>query len=101
MSDLSIPPIVADWPAKGLRGSKRTNLVISDHMGDWFVGFGKSESCQFEGTWHDMVCFARNVLASENTRISEPEFYRPGWANDNYTGPEPYLFDPDDVKGPR
>jgi len=85
-------PEVSKWPNHGIKGSKRTNLYISDHLGDWFVGFGKSEDCQFEGTWHDMICFARNVLASENTRISEPEFHRPEWMNSNYTGPTPYRF---------
>lgn len=96
MSDESRPK-VEGWPVKGLRGSKRTNLEECDHLDDWFAGFGKSEGCQFEGTWHDMVCFARNVLASENTRISEPEYYRPEWANDNYTGPTPYDFKREDA----
>jgi hypothetical protein len=81
------------WPKGGTRGAKRANVRFADFPDwDWFVGFGKDESCQFEGSWWDMICFARNVLASENTRLAAPEFYRPEWANDNYTGPKPYFY---------
>jgi hypothetical protein len=52
----------------------------------------KCESCQFEGTWWDMVCFARNVLASENTKLAAPSYYMPELENDNYTGPAPYVM---------
>lgn len=83
-------PVIPEWPQRGLRGAKRANITHSDWQRDWFVGFGKDQSCQFEGTWWDMICFARNVLASENTRLAAPEFHRPDWKNDNYTGPEPY-----------
>lgn len=80
------------FPCEGLRGAKRANLEKGgDWSKDWFVGFGKDESCQFEGTWWDMICFARNVLANENTKLVAPEFYRPEWANENYLGEEqPY-----------
>lgn len=81
-------PVITAWPSDGESGAKRAHIAKSGWMGDWFVGFGKDESCQFEGTWWDMVCFARNVLASENTRISVPEFYRPDWKIHNYTGEE-------------
>lgn len=85
---------IKSWPDKSLSGSKRTNIVQSDAMRDWdwFVGYGKNESCQFEGSWFDMVCFARNVLASENTKLAAPEFYKPEWQNDNYIGLPPYEF---------
>ena len=32
---------------------------------------------------HKGACFT-------NTRLAAPEFHRPDWKNDNYTGPEPY-----------
>lgn len=84
---------IKSWPEKWVSGSKRTNLHYSQWLSDWFVGSGKDQSCQFEGTWWDMICFARNVLASPNTELVAPEFYHPEWLNDNYTGEEmPYRF---------
>jgi hypothetical protein len=84
---------VSEWKTKRLRGAKRANLTESDWLPDWFWGYGKDESCTFEGTWWDMICFARNVLASENTKIVAPEFYKPEWKNDNYDGEDmPYEF---------
>lgn len=81
------------WPDLSLSGSKRTNLCYSDWLTDWFVGYGKCEGCCFEGTWWDMICFARNILASENTKLVAPEFYHSEWANNNYLGEEkPYDF---------
>jgi hypothetical protein len=89
---------VTKFPETGVRGAKRANLSHANDEGpqtwDWFVGWGKDPSCQFEGTWWDMICFARNVLASANTEMVAPEFYKPGWKNDNYTGEErPYEFE--------
>ena len=76
-----------------ISGAKRCNLNKSDWLDDWFVGTGKDESCYLEGTWWDMICFARNILASENTNMVAPEFYRAEWENDNYYGEEiPYRF---------
>lgn len=78
---------------KGCCGSKRTNIRSSKWIEDWFVGYGKDESCQFEGTWWDMICFARNVLANRNTMLVAPEYYKPEWENHNYAGEEsPYVF---------
>lgn len=75
------------------RGSKRCNISKSDWLGDWFVGYGKDESCQFEGTWWDMICFARNVLASPNTKQCAPEWHHPEYANNNYVGEKkPYKY---------
>lgn len=86
-------PRIREWPAAEIKGSKRTHVSFGEFSDwDWFVGWGKGPSCQFEGSWWDMICFARNVLASENTRIAAPEFHRPEWANENYTGPSPYQF---------
>lgn len=89
------------FPETCMSGAKRANLSHADcsygeakrQTWDWFVGWGKDESCQFEGTWWDMICFARNVLASKNTELVAPEFYRPDWVNDNYTGGAPYEFE--------
>ena len=92
-------PHIKEWPVKGLRGSKRTNIEITDLEGwDWFGGFGKSDGCQFEGSWWDMVCFARNILASENTKLAAPEFYRPDLAVDHYTEPGPYTYGKEKVE---
>lgn len=89
---MSKKPIINKWPCCGLSGAKRANIVESEHIPDWFTGHGKDESCQFEGTWWDMICFARNVLASDNTKLAAPEFYMPHLQNGNYTGPKPYEF---------
>lgn len=84
---------IKNFPDKYISGAKRANLRESDWLPDWFVGYGKDESCQFEGNWWDMICFARNVLASENTKMVAPEFYKPEWKNDNYCGEQmPYVF---------
>ncbi|MNV89987.1 hypothetical protein D3C71_1843250 [compost metagenome] len=89
MSDIK----VNEWPQKSTRGAKRANLSSGYSLPDWFVGYGKDESCQFEGTWWDMICFARNVLASENTKLVAPEYHKPEWKNDNYDGEEkPYEY---------
>lgn len=42
--------------------SRRANIAKSDPGEDWFVGFGKDESCHFEGTWADMVSVAMQIL---------------------------------------
>jgi hypothetical protein len=82
------------WPNKdGTSGAKRANLDQADFGPDWWVGYGKDTSCQFEGTWWDMICFARNVLANENTKLCAPEFHKPEWVNNNYCGEDmPYRF---------
>lgn len=87
--------IIREFPQHRMSGAKRANLQYCDWMGDWFAGYGKDESCVFEGTWWDMICFARNILASPNTELAAPEFFRPDWGNDNYTGEGcPYKFEP-------
>jgi hypothetical protein len=84
---------INNWPSKGVSGAKRANITASEFLDDWFVGYGKEESCQFEGTWYDMICFARNILANENTKLAAPEYYRPEWRNSNYIGEEiPYEY---------
>lgn len=80
--------IVKDWPEKYISGAKRCNLDYSSWLPDWFVGSGKDESCCLEGTWWDMICLARNILASKNTKMVAPEYYHPEWENNNYLGEE-------------
>lgn len=88
---------IKEWKSTHESGAKRANIVKSDWLGDWFVGYGKDQSCQFEGTWWDMICFARNVLANPNTEMCAPEWYHPEWANDNYCGEEqPYEYNDED-----
>lgn len=87
---------ITKWEDAYVSGAKRANIRASEWLPDWFVGFGKDESCQFEGTWWDMICFARNILASPNTQKCAPEFYRPEYENDNYCGEEcPYEYEGD------
>jgi hypothetical protein len=88
-------PIIHSWPDKNLTGSKRAHLWEPEYIDDWFVGYGKDESCQFEGTWWDMICMARQILASENTRLAAPEMHMPlpEACKGNYTGGQPYEFD--------
>lgn len=84
---------INEWKDEYITGAKRSNIRYSEYLDDWFVGYGKDEGCQFEGTWWDMICFARNILASENTKMVAPEFYNPEWENDNYCGEDiPYKF---------
>lgn len=85
---------INDWPVKKISGAKRANIKCSKVIDDWFFGFGKDSYSQFEGTWWDMICFAINVLASENTKLVASEFYKPEWENKNYIGEDkPYEFD--------
>jgi len=86
-----LTPIVEQWPITRVTGAKRAHVRVAA-LPDWFVGYGKDEGCTFEGTWWDMICFARNVLASENTKRAAPNFYHPEMANGNYLGPAPYEF---------
>lgn len=84
---------IKKWESEYVSGAKRCNLAKSDWLGDWFVGTGKDESCYLEGTWWDMICLARNILASENTKLCSPEWYHPEYANNNYCGEEkPYKY---------
>ena len=77
---------IKKWESEYLSGAKRCNIDKSYWLGDWFVGTGKDESCYLEGTWWDMICLARNILANENTKQCAPEWYHPEYANDNYGG---------------
>lgn len=82
---------IEHWASSEESGGKRANIRASEYFSDWFIGYGKDESCQFEGTWWDMICLARNILSSPNTKQCAPEFYHPEFRNDNYCGEEkPY-----------
>lgn len=84
---------IKKWESDGLSGAKRCNIDASDWLPDWFVGTGKDDSCYLEGTWWDMICLARNILANPNTKQCCPEYYHPEWENDNYLGENcPYEF---------
>ena len=45
-----------------LRGSKRTNLATSEWLDNWWVGYGKDESCSLEGTPVHMRWLALAIL---------------------------------------
>lgn len=93
MSELKQKHVISEWPQTDVSGSKRTNLVYSKWLDDWFVGYGKDESCFLEGSWWDLICLARNILASKNTQIAAPKYYHPEWENDNWCGEDmPYEF---------
>jgi hypothetical protein len=64
-------------PPDYLSGGKRTNLRVSEWLPGWWVGFGKDESCQFEGPWYDIVILAAKVLRDPATAIVAPNLYRP------------------------
>lgn len=92
---------IHSWPDHRISGAKRANLACCCDMfyEGWFFGYGKDQSCHLEGTWWDMICLARNILASENTKLAAPEYYHPEWENDNYLGEEiPYEFVEEDSK---
>ena len=86
--------IIKDWPDKHIDGAKRCNINYSKWLPDWFVGTSEDKSRYLEGTWWDMICLARNILASENTKMVALEYYHPEWENDNYYGDDkPYEFE--------
>lgn len=60
-----------------LRGGKRTNIEASEWMSDWWVGYGKDESCQFEGPWEHMAILAAKILRHPNTQKVAPNLYMP------------------------
>lgn len=62
-----------------LRGGKRANIGKSDAIEDWdwWVGWGKDESCQFEGPWAHMAILAAKILRHPNTKAVAPNLYQP------------------------
>ena len=93
-------PVINRFPEKYIFGSKRAILChvssymyVSDRVQkcDWFVGHGKEEHHHLEGTWMDMIYLARAILASENTKLTAPGFYKPELKIEEYTE-TPYEF---------
>jgi len=75
-----------------ITAAKRIHLDPSGLLEDWWVGYGKDESCQFEGRWLDMAIFAAKVLKNENTQLVAPNLYLPDLQlseeqKSNYTSP--------------
>lgn len=60
-----------------LTGGKRTNIGHSEWIDDWWIGWGKDESCQFEGPWKHMAILAAKILRHPNTQIAAPNLYLP------------------------
>ena len=60
-----------------LSGGKRTHIEHSDWIDDWWVGYGKDESCQFEGPWLAMAVLAAKILRHPNTEKEAPNLYLP------------------------
>lgn len=61
-----------------LMGGKRAHIVPTDDKGwDWFVGYGKDESCQFEGPWLHMAIIAAKILRHPNTQKVASNLYLP------------------------
>lgn len=57
-----------------MSGGKRANLITSDDW-DWHIGFGKEQSCQFEGPWLHMAILAARILAHPNTKVVAPNLF--------------------------
>jgi hypothetical protein len=79
MSGLGLEPVT-------LSGGKRTNIGHAAHDDgpgsnwqewNWWVGWGKDTSCQFEGPWHHMAILAAQILSHPNTQKTTPNLYRP------------------------
>jgi hypothetical protein len=58
-----------------MRGGKRANIRHSDWLDDWWVGYGKDESCQFEGPWGHMAILAAKILRHPNTKAVAPNLH--------------------------
>lgn len=66
-----------------LSGGKRTNIghnsdgEMDGDDWDWWVGWGKDSSCQFEGPWAHMAILAAKILRHPNTQKVAPNLYMP------------------------
>jgi hypothetical protein len=62
-----------------MRGGKRANIGHNGHSPEWnwWVGWGKDQSCQFEGPWQHLAILAAKILAHPNTQRVCPNLYRP------------------------
>jgi hypothetical protein len=74
MKDSGLVPVQLD-------GGKRTNIGhASDANGNdadwnWWVGWGKDDSCQFEGPWQHMAILAAKILRHPNTKAVCPNLF--------------------------
>lgn len=64
-------------PPKEVFGAKRVNVVESEWMPGWWVGYGKDESCQSEGEWAHWAILAAKILRDPATEVVAPNLYRP------------------------
>ena len=60
-----------------LSGGKRANIDHSEWIDNWWWGFGKDESCSFEGPWLDIAIVAAKILRHPNTQKVAPNLYIP------------------------
>lgn len=68
-----------------LSGGKRTNIgwhgdehnypAEPESDWDWWVGWGKDFSCQFEGPWKSMAIIAAKILRHPNTGKVAPNLH--------------------------
>ena len=58
-----------------MRGGKRANIGHSEWLDDWWVGWGKDSSCQFEGPWLHMAILAAKILRHPNTAKVAPNLH--------------------------
>lgn len=61
-------PTIEGWTDLSVEGGKRTNIAHSETLTDWYVGYGKDQSCEFEGSWYHMMILAARILSSDNSR---------------------------------
>jgi hypothetical protein len=66
-------PTIDDMP-EGICVAKRIHVERSRHMDNWFVGFGKDESCQIEGTanhWYWLAYALLGLVDEKDSPYSE------------------------------
>ena len=66
-------PTIDDMP-EGICVAKRIHVERARHMDNWFVGFGKDESCQIEGTanhWYWLAYALLGLVDEKDSPYSE------------------------------
>ena len=66
-------PTIDDMP-EGICVAKRSHVERERHMDNWFVGFGKDESCQIEGTanhWYWLAYALLGLVDEKDSPYSE------------------------------
>lgn len=72
---------------KGIRSSKRANIMWTPWMGDWFVSNSpRNDNSHAEGTWDHWVQLAISILQHPATEIVRPEAFAAvsGLANSDF-----------------